>query len=354
MKGIIGTHMKYKGFIVPRGGKLSHISRSIISSEASVRLSWMDYYFKTNNARLTCRHFGISPDTFYRWKRKYQKDNLKSLEDDRKSRRPKALRHPQTPIEVVEKIKTFRETYPRWGKEKLFILLKKELLKEKKEELLVSVSTIGRTIERLKQRGVLKEPITNYISSKKRYLKRDWAVRKPKDYEVRNIGSLVQVDTLDVRPVPGIVRKQFTARDIVSKWDVIEVYGNATANLAAKFLGSLILRSPFKIEAIQVDGGSEFKEEFEEECQKKGIRLFVLPPHSPKLNGCVERANRTHTEEFYEVNDFSLDLEELNQQLRKWEIICQTIRPSQALNYLTPQEYVNICKNKERKVYGMY
>lgn len=346
--------MKYKGFIVPRGSQLSHISRSIISSEAHTRLSWMDYYFKTKNARLTCRHFGISPDTFYRWRKRYQKDCLRTLEDDRKSRRPNVLRHPQTPIEVVEKIKTLRETYPRWGKEKLFILLKKELLKEEKEDLLVSVSTIGRTIERLKQRGVLKEPITNYISSKKRYLKRAWAVRKPKDYEVRNIGGLVQVDTLDIRPVPGIVRKQFTARDIVSKWDVIEVYGNATANLAAKFLGSLILRSPFKIEAIQVDGGSEFKKEFEEECQKKGIKLFVLPPHSPKLNGCVERANRTHTEEFYEVNDFSLDLEELNQQLRKWEVICQTIRPSQALNYLTPQEYVNICKNKERNVYGMY
>ena len=336
--------MKYKGFIVPRGGKLSHISQSVISAEASTRLSWMDYYFKVKNGRLTCRHFGISPDTFYRWKRKYQKDNLKSLEDDRKSRRPNGLRHPETPILVVEKIKTLRETYPRWGKEKLFILLKKELINEGKENFLISVSTVGRTIDRLKQRGYLKEPITNYISSKKRYLKRDWAVRKPKDYEVRNIGDLIEVDTLDIRPVPGIVRKQFTARDIIAKWDVIEVYGNATASLAAKFLDSLILRCPFKIKAIQVDGGSEFKKEFEEECQRRGIKLFVLPPHSPKLNGCVERANRTHTEEFYEVNDFSLDLKELNQQLRNWENIYNTIRPHKALNYLTPQEYVIICK----------
>jgi hypothetical protein len=27
----------------------------------------------------------------------------------------------------------------------------------------------------------------------------------------------------------------------------------------------------------------------------------VLPPRSPKLNGSVERANRTHSEEFYQV-----------------------------------------------------
>jgi transposase len=86
----------------------------------------MDYYQRTGNGRLTCQHFGISPDTFYRWKRRYQKDCLKSLEDGRKSRRPNALRHPETAVEVVEKIRSLRETYPRWGKEKLFVLLKKE------------------------------------------------------------------------------------------------------------------------------------------------------------------------------------------------------------------------------------
>ncbi len=53
------------------------------------------------------------------------------------------------------------------------------------------------------------------------------------------------------------------------------------------------------MKAIQVDGGSEFEATFEEECQKRGIRLFVLPARSPKLNGAVEQAHRTHTEEFY-------------------------------------------------------
>ena len=235
MKGIIGTHMRYKGFIVPRGGRLSRLSRDNISQEAQVRLAWMDFYQKTGNGRLTCRHFGISPNTFYRWKKRYQKSCLRTLEDDRKSRRPGTLRHPETPILVVEKIKTLRETFPRWGKEKLFILLKKELIKEGKEDLMVSVSTVGRTINRLKQRGYLKEPINNYISIKKRYLKRDWAVRKPKDYQVKRIGDLVQIDTLDVRPIPGVVRKQFTARDTIAKWDVVEAYGSATSSLAAKF-----------------------------------------------------------------------------------------------------------------------
>jgi len=35
---------------------------------------------------------------------------------------------------------------------------------------------------------------------------------------------------------------------------------------------------PFPVRALQVDGGSEFEAIFEEECQKRGIKLFVLPP----------------------------------------------------------------------------
>ncbi len=60
---------------------------------------------------------------------------------------------------------------------------------------------------------------------------------------------------------------------------------------------------PFPVKAIQVDDGAEFEAIFEEACQKRGIKLFILPPRSPKLNGGVERAPRTHAEEFYEVTE---------------------------------------------------
>ena len=94
--------------------------------------------------------------------------------------------------------------------------------------------------------------------------------------------------------------KHFTARDIVSHWDVLEAHTRATATTAAGFLDRLIARMPFFVRAIQVDGGPEFQAAFEEACQARGIRLFVPPPRSPKLNGCVERAQRTHTAEFYD------------------------------------------------------
>ncbi len=166
------------------------------------------------------------------------------------------------------------------------------------------------------------------------------AIRKPKTYLAKRPGDIVQVDTLDLRPLPGVVLKHFTARDVVSRWDVLEVHTRATAKAAASFLDAIEARAPFPVRAIQVDGGSEFQAEFEMECQQRGIRLFVLPPRSPKLNGSVERAQRTHTEELYEVWDLPWTVGPLNRKLRAWEQIYNTVRPHQSLVYRTPKQYL--------------
>lgn len=97
---------------------------------------------------------------------------------------------------------------------------------------------------------------------------------------------------------------------------------------------------PFPLRAIQVDDGPEFEAVFEQECQLRDIRLFVLPPRSPKLNGDVGRAHRTHTEEFYEVTDSTFELAELREKLLEWEDIYNTVRSHQALGYLTPPKFL--------------
>ena len=222
-----------------------------------------------------------------------------------------------------------REEYPRWGKDKLVILLRHEGHD-------CSASTVGRMLHGLKEHGVLRETVANHISARKRWRQRPYAIRKPKEYVAKEPGDIVEVDTLDVRPLPGVILKHFTARDIISRWDVLEAHTRATSHTASGFIDTLQKRMPFPIKAIQVDGGAEFQDVFETECQRRGIKLFVLPPHSPKLNGHVERAQRTHTEEFYEVTDTSFDLPELNRALLKWEVVYDNIHPSQALGYLTP------------------
>ncbi len=312
-----------------------------LSPEASKRLKWFDYYRCHNsNARLTCRYFGISPQTFYRWKRRYDTSQPKSLES--KTCRPRRVRQPTYASELVQAVLVLREQYPRWGKDKLVVLLRDKGYQ-------TSASMVGRILHRLKERGVLKEPILNHISVGRRSRQRPYGVRKPKEYQAKAPGDIVQLDTMDVRPLPGVILKHFTAYDVTSRWHVLGIYRQATAITAKDFLDDMERRTPYKIKAIQVDGGSEFEAVFEEECRNRGITLFVLPPRSPKLNGGVERANRTHTEEFYEVTDSTYELVDLRPKLLQWENICNTYRPNQALKYLTPLQFLERQKNKPKQ-----
>jgi len=321
----------------PKSGKPARSARLAaigveLSRAAQVRLAWMDFHRRTQNVALTCRHFGISRQTFYRWRKRYEPLDLTSLEE--RSHCPHHRRRPSWSVLLERKVLTLRLQFPRWGKDKLAVLLREQ-------KLSVSTSMVGRILTQLKRSGQLVEPSRPVVPGSHRPLRpRPYAVRKPKQYAVSRPGDLVQVDTLEVRPVPGVVFKQFTARDVVSRWDVIQAHGRATAVAASQFLETLLHRMPFPVRALQVDGGSEFAAEFEQACQQRGLHLFVLPPRSPKLNGAVERANRTHTEEFYQVNACSLEMNKLNRELRHWERIYNTVRPHQSLGYLTPRQFL--------------
>ena len=122
---------------------------------------------------------------------------------------PRHLRQPAASFKLVEAVRRLRETYPRWGKDKLVILLHREGFG-------CSTSMAGRILRRLKDMGVLREPIPNHISARKRHRQRPYAIRKPKEYVAYAPGDIVEVDTLDVRPLPGMIIKHFTAMSILT------------------------------------------------------------------------------------------------------------------------------------------
>ena len=310
---------------------LAHYPPADLSAKARDRLRALTLWRETQDVRLVSRTFGVGRATLYRWRQRFDPRDPTSLAE--RSRRPKRRRRPQWSLGLLQAVRRLRQQYPRWGKDKLVILLRRE-------GVAVSTSTVGRILAHLNRTGQLHQPPAHLVSARRRRAPRPYAVRKPKSYLPRQPGDLVQLDTLDVRPLPGIVLKHFTARDVVSRWDVLEVHQRATAQGAARFLETLDQRMPFPIRAIQVDGGSEFAAAFEAACRQRGIHLFVLPPKSPKLNGAVERAQRTHTEEFYEVTECAWTVDALNRELRQWERVYNAIRPHQALGYLTPLQFL--------------
>lgn len=110
------------------------------------KLAWFDYYEKCGkNARLTYRHFGISPDTFYRWKKRYNPNNPLSLIDDKKTRRPKRLRQSTIHPLIVDRIREIKKAHPTLSGSKLSVQLKSEGIS-------VTTSSVRRIINRLKVR----------------------------------------------------------------------------------------------------------------------------------------------------------------------------------------------------------
>lgn len=309
-----------------------------LSAKAGERLRWvrawralMEHGLSGQQAANTLH---LARSTVYRWEGRLKVEGLRGLED--RSRRPRRVRQRQWGAELAMRVRQLRESCHGWGKDKLA-----PLLWEDGES--VSISTVGRILKHLKVKRMLREPHRRRVRTGKWQPRRPYAVRKPKEYGVAEPGDLVQVDTVEVHPLPGLMIKQFTARDVVSRWDVLEAHGRATAGTARQFLERLMERMPFAVKAIQVDGGSEFQAEFEQACAERGVRLFVLPPHSPKLNGHVERAQRTHKEEFYAYYDGALDLDSLNKALRRWERVYNTIRPHHSLGRRTPARYLQEC-----------
>jgi putative transposase len=329
-------HAAGSGVAVAGHGGLWRLARrppADLSRDARRRLAMLDWHrAHGGNVSLTARHFGVSRPTVYRWLARFERLHLATLED--RSSVPRRRRRPTWTVAQVEAVHAVRERYPRWGKAKLRVVLRRDGVH-------LSVSMVGRILAYLRGRGVLPEPRARRVRVRQRRWPRPHAVRLPKGLVIERPGDLVELDTLDIRP-SGIDHpfKQFTARDRISRWDTLVLGRRATARAAADVLDELAARMPFEVRAISVDNGSEFMAEFEAACQARGIALFHLPPRSPKLHGSVERANRTHTEEFYEVTDAAPDLAAMQAGLAEWELCYNTVRPHQALGYLTPAEYL--------------
>jgi putative transposase len=323
-----GVPMQH-AFRLPKGAaQLQYLPT--LSREACVRLRFLEYA-QDHSVAATCRHYGIARSTFYRWRDRFKPAHLTSLET--RGSRPHRCRQRTWTTAQVLAVRDMRKRNPELGKDKLHLLLRED-------GVAISLSMVGRILRYLRDTRQLHEPRTSGSWRPHARHKRPYAGRKPKDYPVDSPGDLVQLDTMELRPLPGVVRRHFTGIDCVSRWTVADVRQVATASTAREFLDQLGDRLPFPVRAIQVDGGPEFMAEFEQACRERGIRLFTLPPRSPKLNGKVERANRTYRNEFYEHYDGDLDLPTLQTALRGFEHRYNHQRPHQALGYATPYAYL--------------
>src|SRR5258708_35667353 len=145
-----------------------------LSRDARVRLAWMDFYRRCRNVARTGRHFGISRQTFCRWQRRYDPYDLTTLEG--RSHCPRQRRQPTWSFPLEEKVLLLRLQFPRWGKDKLAVLLRRQKLPG-------STSMVGRILTQLQHQGLLgRPPRTGVPGSRPALPPRPYALRKPKHY----------------------------------------------------------------------------------------------------------------------------------------------------------------------------
>lgn len=110
-----------------------------------------------------CRRFGISRQTGYLWKRRFEEGGAAALAD----RPPLAQAHSNAlDDEITDQIVSLRKAHPRWGPKKI-----RALLDPPEGQLLPAASTIGEVLKRrgliaVKQRRLrappLKTPLAEY------------------------------------------------------------------------------------------------------------------------------------------------------------------------------------------------
>lgn len=317
--------------VIRAGAVASRIAAQPSHSEAAIRQDaiarWLELRSHGLTSEQAARGVGHSRSKLYRWLH----------EAEPKSRRPRRVRPKTWTPELLEAVERFRSDNPMWGKGKIAVLLARE-------GVTTSASTVGRILRSLMDRGVIVPVPTLRKRPGPRRLRltttQRHARRLPKGLKPTRPGEIVQIDTLFVNVRPDKPIKQITAYDPVAKWTMGRVATAASARSATALLDKLMAEAPFRVRGIQVDGGSEFRAEFEDACQARGLDLFVLPPKRPQLNGAVERAQGSWRYEFYASFDLPYRIDKLQEHVDAFAHRFNHHRPHQALGGRTPAEYL--------------
>jgi transposase len=264
----------------------------------------------SRNVARTCRHFGISRKTFYKWKRRFDEHGAAGLGDQPRTPHcsPRA-----TPREVVSKILYLREHY-HFGPGRIADYLRRF------HRLSIASSSVHRILER---HGMNRLPANQKHRPHK---------QRGQRYEKPQPGHRLQMDVKFLERIPGTRRRlfQFTAIDDCTRIRVLKVYDQCNQTTAIQFIDDVVRRFPFRVLVVQTDNGAEFQSRFHWHLESLDIRHVYIRPRTPRLNGKVERSPRVDDQEFYQLldkNGIADNIHLFNQKLREWEDYYNYHRP---------------------------
>jgi len=286
--------------------------------DISRKLKVLTHAKDIGNVSKTCRYFGICRETFYTWKRAYIAEGEKGLVDSRPCPENHKLRVPQ---EIEEKVIHLRKTY-HFGADMIVWHL------QRYHDIKLSRNGCYRVLLRNK----LNRLPENIKKRSRQSLKR---------YEKKVPGHHVQIDVKFLffidKQGKRLKKFQYTAIDDCTRIRALKIYEKHTQASSIDFVNHVVSKFPFRIKMIRTDNGHEFQTKFHWHIKDLGMEHAYIKLGTPRLNGKVERSHLTDKREFYQMLDYTDDVN-LHKKLAQWEDYYNFLRPHAAHMGKTPYE----------------
>jgi transposase InsO family protein len=261
------------------------------------RVCVLDHARRTGNVAATCRTFGVSRTTFYKWRSVAERYGVEAL-------MPKDRRAPQmpnaTPTWVVAELLTLAVVEPTLGCRQYADRLADrgyEIAKSTVQEILVRHG-LGRRGQRVARTAAIATQTTGLVTDAaaddEPFGFCHWAARP---------GDLVALDSFYIGNLKGVGKVyQLTAIDTATRWATVAVVlGVPTGKATAKFLGQVIgywRRRGVQLRAVLTDNGPEYiARDFTSALAARDLEHVRIPPRSPNHNAVCERFQGTALQE---------------------------------------------------------
>lgn len=325
--------------LLSREERLRKIATNLqLSKSARLHLEWILWHnTHGGNSTATARHFGIARKTFWKWRRRFNDQNLYTLEEHSKA--PIKRRQREITQQQENRILVLKKANIRYGKMKIAALYETDY---------------GEHISSWKAQKVIEKYKLYYHPKKQARInrKRQMSVKRKRITKLTTkplTGFLFCLDTIVIY-WKGLKRYIFTGIDKYSKLAFARMYTQKSSLNAKDFLHRLRFLLNGNMMNVGHDNGSEFKKYFEKACAELHINQYFSRPKTPKDNATNERFNRTLEEEFIQMGNFTPTTIEFNKNLTEWLIEYNFRRPHQSLNYMSPISFIQ----KDAKLLPMY
>ena len=306
---------------------LRKYNQSEVAKERQRILNYYDHY----GGKATFDAFGVDRKLIYVWRQRLRLNQKKPSALVPNSTTTKTKKQMNTDFRIISFIKSIREEHYRLGKEKI-----KPLLDEYCKELginSIAESTIGKVIKR-----------NNFFFSKTNYriyhnpnFRHKTKVKRLRVKKAESIMGRIQIDTIE-RIDHGIKEYFYCAIDTKTKFALTLNYKTKTSRNTVDFWQKFKSVYPIEVTSVQTDNGLEFLGDFDQYLIKDNLPHLFTYPRCPRINGCVERYNRTIQEEFIDQNLDSLlvDKKDFNHKLADYLIWYNSRRVHKSLNLKSP------------------